>query len=191
LRSVNYARLSSGRYRFQVRAMRPDGAVSAVPAIVAFTVLPALLRAVVFIALAAGWVGVLALLLYRVRVAQLLRVERVRIRASRPIFMTNIGASLSQIAIQRKWRGRGSPVSRVRRRIADPLDRTRRNHRAASSNAMSDIVWAINPEVDTLSDLVHRIRRFVEDTLGRERHRRPADCAGAVAGSETGRRCEA
>ena len=30
---------------------------------------------------------------------------------------------------------------------------------------MSDIVWAINPEVDSLSDLAHRMRRFAEDTL--------------------------
>jgi signal transduction histidine kinase len=30
---------------------------------------------------------------------------------------------------------------------------------------MSDIVWAINPERDNLSDLIHRMRRFAEDIL--------------------------
>jgi signal transduction histidine kinase len=30
---------------------------------------------------------------------------------------------------------------------------------------MSDIVWAINPQRDRLSELVHRIRRFAADTF--------------------------
>lgn len=32
-------------------------------------------------------------------------------------------------------------------------------------DAMSDVVWAINPERDSLRDLVQRMRRFASDTL--------------------------
>ena len=32
-------------------------------------------------------------------------------------------------------------------------------------DAMSDIVWAVNPQRDHLSDLTHRMRRFAEDLL--------------------------
>jgi signal transduction histidine kinase len=32
-------------------------------------------------------------------------------------------------------------------------------------DSMSDIVWAINPERDSLIDLIHRMRRFAEDIL--------------------------
>ena len=31
---------------------------------------------------------------------------------------------------------------------------------------MSDIVWAINPRTDSLNDLVRRMHRFAEETLG-------------------------
>ncbi len=33
-------------------------------------------------------------------------------------------------------------------------------------DSMSDIVWAINPEHDRMSNLVHRMRRFATDVLG-------------------------
>jgi hypothetical protein len=32
-------------------------------------------------------------------------------------------------------------------------------------DAMSDVVWAINPERDSLRDLLQRMRRFAADTL--------------------------
>jgi signal transduction histidine kinase len=80
----------------------------------------------------------------------------------------DIGASLSQIAILAEV-----ARQRVRPLVRDPADSdaTAPLARIAETSrtlvdSMSDIVWAINPDVDTLSDLVHRMRRFVEDTLG-------------------------
>ena len=36
----------------------------------------------------------------------------------------------------------------------------------SSVDAMSDIVWAVNPMNDHLSDVIHRMRRFASDALG-------------------------
>jgi ligand-binding sensor domain-containing protein/signal transduction histidine kinase len=160
LRSVNYGRLPSGSHQFLVRSVRSGGAVST-PAIVSFTVLPPIYARWWFISLAVLLVGAAVLALYRVRVAQLLRVERVRARIATDLH-DDIGASLSQIAILAEVAQQVPAQSQ-----ADPdgplaliADTSR-----GLVDSMSDIVWAINPEVDSLSDLVHRMRRFAEDTL--------------------------
>jgi signal transduction histidine kinase len=169
LRRVNYARLAPGGYRFIVRAVRADGAVSTSPAGVSFRVLPPFYARWWFITLVAATVGAAALVLYRARVAQLLRVERVRARIATDLH-DDIGASLSQIAIlaevarERLSHPPPGPAP-AESAAAEPLARIAETSRGLV-DSMSDIVWAINPEVDSLSDLVHRMRRFVEDTLG-------------------------
>jgi signal transduction histidine kinase len=160
LRSVNYGRLPSGSHRFQVRSVRSDGIPSAAPATVSFTVLLPVYARWWFISTVALLTGAAVLALYRARLAQLLRVERVRARIATDLH-DDIGASLSQIAIlaevaQRPGQGENGLVS--------PLARIAETSRGLV-DSMSDIVWAINPEVDSLSDLVHRMRRFAEDTL--------------------------
>jgi signal transduction histidine kinase/ligand-binding sensor domain-containing protein len=160
LRSVNYGRLPSGSHRFQVRSVRSDGAVS-LPAIANFTVLPPIYARWWFITLAIAIGAAAALALYRARVAQLMRVERVRARIATDLH-DDVGASLSQIAIL-------AEVARAQRpgdQAADgPLARIADTSRGLV-DSMSDIVWAINPAVDSLSDLIHRVRRFAEDALG-------------------------
>ncbi len=56
---------------------------------------------------------------------------------------------------------------------------------------MSDIVWAINPGRDSMPDLVHRMRRFVSDTLGARniafRFEAPADTDAVALGADARR----
>jgi signal transduction histidine kinase/ligand-binding sensor domain-containing protein len=161
LRRVNYARLAPGSYRFMVRAVRSDGAMSQ-PATVRFSILPPIYLRWWFMAMAATMVAGIAVAAYRVRVRQLLRLERVRARIATDLH-DDIGASLSQIAIlaevARQRSERDLPSA------GDPLTRIAETSRGLV-DSMSDIVWAVNPEADSLSDLVHRMRRFAEDTLG-------------------------
>lgn len=164
LRSVQYASLSSGSYRFMVRAIRQNGVASTTPAVISFSVLPPFYARWWFISLLALGAGALGLVLYRARVAQLLRVERVRSRIATDLH-DDIGASLSQIAILAEVARERMSHGGAERAAAEPLERIAETSRGLV-DSMSDIVWAINPEVDTLSDLVHRMRRFAEDTLG-------------------------
>jgi signal transduction histidine kinase len=87
-------------------------------------------------------------------VRQLLAIERVRTRIATDLH-DDIGASLSKIAIL-------SEV--VHQRIAPddalvnaPLEEIGETSRELV-DSMSDIVWAINPERDHLSDLIQRMR---------------------------------
>ena len=165
LRSVDFADLSAGNYRFYVRAINADGVVSATPASVSFRVAAPVYRRWWFIALGLLVIGGLAYAAYRYRVQQLLALERMRMRIATDLH-DEVGSSLSQIAILSEVaRQRLNPKQeRANTTAQEPLERMAETSREAL-DAMSDLVWAINPERDQLSDLSQRMRRFASDTL--------------------------
>jgi signal transduction histidine kinase len=88
-----------------------------------------------------------------------LALERVRTRIATDLH-DDIGASLSQIAIL-------SEVVRQRVHAADAHVNEPLAQIASASrelvDTMSDIVWAVNPKRDRLSDLTQRMRRHASD----------------------------
>jgi signal transduction histidine kinase/ligand-binding sensor domain-containing protein len=160
-RSFLVADLSPGRYRFEVRAINSLGMRSLEPAVVTFRVQAPPWARWWFLALAAALPALIAYAGYRYRLAQLIHVERVRSRIATDLH-DDIGASLSQIAILAEVLKQTAPADAG---IAGPLTRIAHISRSLVEG-MSDIVWAINPKRDSLKDLLHRMRRFAEDTLG-------------------------
>jgi streptogramin lyase len=160
-RTVNLARLSPGRYRFLVRAVNSDGIVSAQPAVVSFTILPPIWQRWWFVLLAVVCVMLAVYALYRYRVARLLELERVRTRIASDLH-DDIGSNLSLIAGLSEMLN--SQVRNTNGQIAERLSVIASVSRR-SVDAMSDIVWAVNPKRDNLLDLSHRMRRFASDTL--------------------------
>ncbi len=164
-RSVVYAGLSAGSYRFVVRAISSEGATSRQPASLAFAVLPPVWRTWWFMAACCVAALLIIYALHRRRLAQLLAVANIRTRIATDLH-DDIGASLSQIAI----------LSEVAQRASNgpaPRDTTPLSEIAGISrelvDSMSDIVWAINPEHDRVRDLTHRMRRFATDLLGAQK----------------------
>lgn len=157
-RTVHYANLAPGTYRFLVRAVDPGGLTSAEPARVDFRIFPPFWQRWWFLALLATVFGGTATLVYRYRVNHLLELERVRTHIATDLH-DDIGASLSQIAVLsevvRRQVGRTNEVSQ-------PLSTIATTSRELV-DSMSDIVWAINPNRDHLGDLVQRMRRFASD----------------------------
>jgi ligand-binding sensor domain-containing protein/signal transduction histidine kinase len=160
-RTIFYSNLAPGRYRFTVRAIDADHQVSAIPAAVSFHILPPTWQRWWFLAAAFLSLGAGAHALHRYRVRRLLELERVRMRIATDLH-DDIGSSLSQIAIL-------SEV--VRQRVGDreewvsePLSRIT-GASAELMDTMSDIVWAIDPRKDHLSDLTQRMRRFASDVF--------------------------
>jgi signal transduction histidine kinase/ligand-binding sensor domain-containing protein len=160
-RSVNYARLAPGNYRFLVRTIDRNGLASAEPASLRFRILPPIWRRWWAIAIAAILLAVALYGLYRYRLSQVLKVERVRTRIATDLH-DDIGANLSLIAMS-------SEVAR-RRAGHDPQLSEYLSSIAATSrdlvDSMSDIVWAVNPKKDRVGDLAHRMRGFASDILG-------------------------
>ena len=161
-RAVVYANLSPGNYRFLVRVVASAGAVSREPASVAFDVLPPLWRTWWFLVTCAFGASVILYVLHRYRLARLLAVANLRTRIATDLH-DDIGSSLSQISIL-------SQLARERqRRGHGPGEEPAKPGRAGISgeliDGMSDVVWAISPRWDTVSALVHRMRRFASELL--------------------------
>ena len=97
-RTVTYARLALGHYRFLVRAVNADGQVSANPAVSTFRVLPPVWARWWFIVIVILVVGGTVFLLYRYRVARLLEVANMRTRIATELH-DDIGANLTRITI--------------------------------------------------------------------------------------------
>jgi signal transduction histidine kinase len=74
----------------------------------------------------------------------------------------DIGASLSQIAVLSQYASR--QAARGSAETGQSLERITELS-GAVVDAMSDVVWSINPARDRMSDLVHRMRRFAVDLL--------------------------
>ncbi|HEX3083878.1 MAG TPA: ATP-binding protein, partial [Pyrinomonadaceae bacterium] len=174
-----------GSYRFLVRAVNSEGIQSQRAAVLSFTILAPLWLRWWFLTLATLLLLGVLYLLYRYRLAhlhqvnvalseaktaeeklgrareeRLVELQKVRTRIATDLH-DDIGSSLTQIAIlsevaQQSMKGNGASLQ--------PLKTI-----ATVSNelvdAMSDIVWAINPEKDHLQHLIQRMRRFASDVL--------------------------
>ena len=158
-RTISFANLAPGTYRFAVRAINADGHASQTPATFSFTIRPPLWQRWWVLSLAALALTLMAYSLYRYRVSRLLAVANMRTRIATDLH-DDIGANLTKIAIlsevarQQLGDGEseaGSPLASIANISRD------------SVAAMSDIVWAINPERDSLLDLVRRMRQHAEE----------------------------
>jgi signal transduction histidine kinase len=154
-RTVNYSTLAPGAYRFLVRAVGFSGQAIGSPASVGFAVPAPIWRRWWFITLCTMVVAAGILGFYRYQLGHALEVERMRARIATDLH-DDIGSSLSQIAVMSELAQRDAnngAVSEIANISRDLVD------------AMSEIVWAINPKHDHVSHLLHRMRRFASDTL--------------------------
>jgi signal transduction histidine kinase len=159
---VSFVGLASGRYTLEARVLGTNGTSASPIAEVTFRVLPPWYRSWWFLGLSSLAIVAAALSAHRGRVAQVRRTERLRSRIATDLH-DDIGSSLSQIAI----------LAEVARRRARPGDASVSEPLASIAttardlvDAMSDIVWAVNPKTDSLADLTRRMHRFAEETLG-------------------------
>ncbi len=157
-RSVVLAGVAPGRYRFQVRSLLP-GRGEGVPASVSFEVLAPVWRRGWFLGLAALAAGLPLVAAYRARVARAVAVERVRTRIAADLH-DDVGASLSRIAIL-------SEVVRSQvealKPDAAPLLGTIAEEARTVVDQMGDVVWLVDPRLDTLDAVVARLRIFAAD----------------------------
>ena len=161
-RYVNYANLKPGDYRFRVRALNADGVFSGEPASFAFTIVPPVWQRWWFVALAVLLLGAVTHLGYLYHTRRRIELERVRTRIATYLH-DDIGANLSKIAILSDVAGQELSTSQSLP-VATPLAQIAETSRDCV-DAMSDIVWAVNPQRDHLRDWTHRMRRFAEDLL--------------------------
>ena len=140
-RTINFANLSSGEYRFEVRTITVDRLYSQ-SATIAFQIATPFWKRWWFIALTMALAALAVYFFYRSRLARLLQMERMRTRIATDLH-DDIGANLTKISIL-------SEVAKQRLGNGDadannPLTSIARIARESVAS-MGDIVWAISPQ---------------------------------------------
>ncbi|MBI2837168.1 MAG: hypothetical protein HYX75_02565 [Acidobacteria bacterium] len=160
-RAVDYAELGPGSYGFTVRSVSSSGLASDRPASASFIILRPVWQRWWFLVLAGVTLTASAYAFHRLRVQRLLAIEQVRTRIATDLH-DDIGSSLTQMSImsevaRQQLSGHDEKVSELVSKVAEAS--------RDLVDAMSDIVWAINPKRDSLQDLVYRMHRLASDVL--------------------------
>jgi len=163
-RYVNYTHLSPGKYRLLVIARNDDGIWSSTPAALSFRIAAPFWLQGWFIALCAVSLAALVYLLYRYRLQQALKIERLRTKISTDLH-DDIGSTLSSISIMsdmimRSPANGGTPPADSQRMAGEIKDNS-----LSLMDKMDDIVWSINPRNDEVENLMARVQRFAAPLL--------------------------
>ena len=168
LRTAHYAHLPPRAYRFHVIACNNEGVWNDAGATVAFTIDPYFYQTTSFFILAGSLVigGVAfgvrraATRKYRRKLALLEKqhaIERDRARIAKDIH-DDVGAGLTQITLLTEL------ARREPEQTAANLDRITQSARKLTK-AMDEIVWAVDPQHDTVAGLLDYISAYAEDYL--------------------------
>ncbi len=160
--AVKYANLPGGDYTFHVKAVNESSGQSSSITSLQITVHPPFYKTWWFIGLCILLIAGFLYMIYRYRVQQLLRLERMRSSISSDLH-DEVGATLSSISI----------YSNVAKKIAgtdtiktqDYLSKIEDSSREMIEK-MSDIVWSINPANDSVEKMVVRMRSYAYEILG-------------------------
>ena len=171
-RNVIYSRIAPGDYTFHVIACNSDGVWNRIGATLAFTVRPYLwqewwFRVAAGLAAAALLAGAVLLDTRRrmrlklERSERLRAVERERARIAQDIH-DNLGANLTRISLlsESAHSELANPTQ-----AAVQLERIYGTARELT-RAMDEIVWAVNPQYDTLDSLAGYLGNFAQEFLG-------------------------
>ena len=167
-RTAHYGHLTPNQYRFHVIACNSDGVWNKTGATIEFTVQPYFYQTRLFLVLTAALVlgGVAAVVRtiaarkYQRELARLEQqhaIERDRARIAKDIH-DDIGAGLTQITLlselaRREPAQAGAQLDRISDAARD------------LTRSMDEIVWAVDPQHDTLASLMDYISAYTEDFL--------------------------
>jgi len=155
--SVTYAQLPAGQYTFLVKGSNSDGVWNPEPVAFPFKVEAPFYLKGWFIALSALVIAGLVIGFYRYRLAQALRLERLRTRLATDLH-DDVGATLSAISMY---------SDALKKQVDKPqlvnlLDKMGEDSREMV-RTMGDLVWAINPKNDGGDKLVQRMENYATD----------------------------
>ncbi len=159
-RTLNFANLSFGDNRFEVRAQTADRIYSQF-ATVTFRIAAPVWQRWWFVASLIILITITTYAFYRYRLNKLLEIERTRTRIATDLH-DDIGTNLSKISllsdIVNMQMTNGSVESK---RMLTTIAEVSRS----SVDSMRDIVWAINPRRDSVLEMTRRMRQHAEETF--------------------------
>jgi len=159
-RQINFSHLSPGNYTFMVRSQNSSGIWSRQATQINFYIRPPFAQTIWFYGLVLLALAALFYFLYRFRLRQLARTEQMRAEISRNLHdevgstLTNI--SLGSLLAQKQLHQEG-PVHKLLERIYQDSQTV--------SQTMREIVWSINPNIDTLGEALPRMLQYASELL--------------------------
>ncbi len=154
-----YHNLSPGTYRFRVTARNNNGVWNESGAVAEIKILPHLWQTSWFHASTALAAGLVIFGLHRFHVAHVREIDRFRLRLAADLH-DDIGSNLSTISLL----SRRAQKSAAGNGAGEDLAAIHRISRQ-TGNAIREIVWLINPEYDTMQDLVIRMKDAADSIL--------------------------
>ena len=162
--TATYTNLDPASYVFRVKGSNNDGLWNEVGASLTVVVTPAYWQTWWF---KTGLVIVFGLILYvlfRYRLSKVLELQRIRLRIADDLH-DHIGSELSGLALESDLIARQMPSESPQHVRLEDVGRSIR--RAADN--LRDVVWIVNPERDTATDLVARMRAIAAKMLADHR----------------------
>jgi len=172
-RSAEYRNPGPGTFRFEVQASTGNGLWSPQPAVVDIVISPHFWQTWWFRGIAIGSITAFVVFLAkraerqrslaRIRALERQRaVDEERARIARDLH-DDVGASLTQVALQSQLveRNLTRRPERAGQLLKEIFDTAR-----ATTRALDEIVWAVNPTLDTLDNFVSFLGAFVQEYAG-------------------------
>ncbi|TVR18190.1 MAG: hypothetical protein EA391_02895 [Balneolaceae bacterium] len=158
--SVQYTSIPPGRYRFEVEAVYGDHLRSEQAAIIDFEILPPFWQTWWFILICLAAISLILYGIHSYRVSQILRIEKMRMQIAGDLH-DEVGSNLSSISLLAEMVNRSESLSPGEKKRIERM----RTASLKTMDAMSDIVWAINPDNDSLDELILKMKEVANILL--------------------------
>lgn len=158
--TISFVQLRPGNYSFKVKA-RDQASEWSTPAVFNFTVLAPFWMKWWFISLSIMAVSAVVYSIYRYRFSQLKKLLFMRTRISRDLH-DEVGSTLTSINILSRLSLYNLDSNRTR---VHELLRKINEQSTSMQQSMSDIVWAVDPKNDSVTNLAARMREYLGHTV--------------------------
>jgi len=156
-RFANYTNLAPGKYIFKVKASNNDGQWNDTPAEIKIIITPPFWQTAWFRILVGLAVAAALYSFYRYRIGQILLLQRIRNKIATDLH-DDIGSTLNSISVFSEV---AKKDSNKREHALQMIGESARK----IVDSMSDIVWSINPENDSLDKIIFRMRSLSYNLL--------------------------
>lgn len=174
---IAFNALPPGSYELQVKASNSDGVWNENPKSLKFEIMPPYYLRWWFFVLIAGLVLGLLYVLYNYRISQLLAMQNLRNKIARDLH-DEVGSTLGSISIYSEAARQQLEESNPDQ-VQDIIRRIGENSREMIEK-MSDIVWSVNPENDSVEDLLSRMESFASGVLRASNIQFEVSCAPSL-----------
>jgi ligand-binding sensor domain-containing protein/two-component sensor histidine kinase len=157
---ARYPNLPAGNYQFKVKAVSSDGIEAEIKHPLSILIEKPWYQTWWFYAFMTALVSGILYGVYRYRLFQVLKMERLRNRISADLH-DDIGATLSNVNIL---------TTLVRQRLPNDVDvlplLTRIEEEiSTSSESLDDIIWSVNPKNDNMERVLSRMRQYANEVF--------------------------